>query len=177
MARCRCAEESACTCVITPGPGITVSGSGAPSSPWIISSFTNAAGTLQVVDTPSVDMELAGSGILADPHVITAKAIVGALIDFVNNPAGVDFLVTGAGSEADPLQVQGVVSRVDLATAPTNGYVLAWNGTQYVPAPPVTAPVGAIVAGPGLTGDGSSTTPLRVDLCTYAELKAACATP
>lgn len=177
MARCRCAEESVCTCVIRAGQGVTIEGSGAPSSPWVITATANSSGTIEVADTPSVDMTTTGVGVLGDPLIISAHALIGALLQFLDNPFGVDFTATGAGTEASPMVVSAAVPRLDLATTPTNGFVLAFDGTRYVPVPPSTVPIGAVNVGVGMLGDGSSGNPLRIDVCTYAELKAACATP
>lgn len=177
MARCRCADESVCTCVIRAGQGVTVQGTGAPSSPWVITATANSSGTIEVADTPSVDMATTGVGVLGDPLIISARAIIGALLNFIDNPFGVDFSVAGAGTEASPMGVEATIPRIDLGTTPTVGFVLAFDGTRYVPVPPTTVPIGSINIGPGLIGDGSSGSPLRVDVCTYAELKAACATP
>jgi microcystin-dependent protein len=46
---------------------------------------------------------------------------------------------------------------------PTEGQVLAWNGTVWQPIPATTAPAGAVAVGAGLLGDGSAGDPLRID--------------
>lgn len=135
MPRCGCAG-STCSCLITAGPGVQITGSGQASNPYVITaSAASIAGTLTVQDTDSVDLSLAGEGTIAEPYVLTADVEL-ALDDLTD--------VTAA--------------------APTTGYVLAFDGTSWVPVPPQTAEPGAIVVGPGLTGDGSSGSALTVDV-------------
>lgn len=46
MARCRCAGS--CSCTVTGGPGITVSGSGNPGDPYVISGGDTDASDFQL---------------------------------------------------------------------------------------------------------------------------------
>src|SRR5688500_829801 len=134
MARCGCAGTS-CSCVIQGGTGITVDGAGTETNPYIISGGgAGGGGVLTVRDTQTVDLGLLGAGTEANPYVLSADATV-ALDDLTD--------VT--------------------APNPTNGNVLAWNGTTWQPVPPTTAPVGAVAVGEGLLGDGSAGDPVRLD--------------
>jgi hypothetical protein len=67
MARCRCTTEQ-CVCSLVAGDGITVSGSGAPASPWVITADTvpggggggsSAALVVAAVDAPAWVIESA----------------------------------------------------------------------------------------------------------------------
>ena len=73
MARCRCQSEN-CTCSVRAGSGITISGSGSPGDPWTINAVPSSGGTLQVQDTPTIDLVLSGEGSLTSPFVLTAHA-------------------------------------------------------------------------------------------------------
>lgn len=134
MARCGCAGTS-CSCVIQGGNGIVVDGAGTETNPYIISGGGGASGgVLTVLDTETVDLSLLGTGTPANPYVLSANATLN--LDQLNDV---------------------------VATEPTDGYVLAWNGTTWQPIPPTTAPVGAIAVGEGLLGDGSGGDPIRLD--------------
>lgn len=109
-------------------------------------------GYVNVLDTPTIDMHKTGTGVVDDPYVISGYVI-----------ADLDDLADVA------------------ASSPTAGYVLAWNGTAWAPAPPTTAAVGAVSVGSCLSGDGSSGDPVSLDLdpsfgglrCVSGELTAA----
>lgn len=141
IARCGCAGQS-CSCLIVEGEGINVSGSGTVDDPYVIeSSASDIAGTIQFVDTDTVDFTVSGSGTEANPYQVRADATV-ALDDLTD---------------------------VD-APAPAENEVLAWNGTAWVPAPPNTVDPGAISVAEPLTGDGTAASPLGLDLVTDESL-------
>lgn len=132
--RCGCASGS-CSCVVTGGDGVEVSGSGSTSDPYVIDAADVAlTGKLQVQDSDTIDLTLAGEGTVAEPYILTADAALslGQLVD------------------------------VDDANT-TVGYVLARmpDGT-FALVPPTTAPVGAINSDATIDGDGSAGDPLRV---------------
>jgi hypothetical protein len=99
--------------------------------------------SLEVVNTSTVTLNQGGSGTIEDPYTIAATAALnlGDLEDVV-------------------------------ATDLTTGHVLARqaDGT-WAPAPPATASPGAINSGNGLTGDGSSGSPLNVRLAASSGLE------
>jgi hypothetical protein len=128
--RCGC-EGTSCSCLITAGTGVAVSGSGSTSQPYQISAD---AGKLGVVDTATVNLTLTGTGQAASPYSLKGDATVRV---------------------AD-------LTDVDHTAAPTNGQVLSWNGTKWIPAPAVTATPGAVRVTGCLIGDGSVPTPLNV---------------
>lgn len=70
MARCGCSSQ--CSCSVVGSNGVTVTGTGAPGNPYVVSA--DSGGNLQVTDTPSVDLTLLGSGTAADPHILSATA-------------------------------------------------------------------------------------------------------
>lgn len=107
-----------------------------------------------------------GSGTIASPYVISTDLNL-AVID----TATVQMALSGSGSPADPylLAATAGVSLDELedvnASNMTTGYVLARQADgSFALVPPSTAAVGAITAGNGITGDGSSGSPLAVKL-------------
>lgn len=84
MARCGC-SGTGCSCVITGGSRVVVSGSGTGPDPYRI----DAIGTvLQVQDTTTVDLTLGGIGTAADPYRLEADAAI-AVADLTDAPPGV----------------------------------------------------------------------------------------
>jgi hypothetical protein len=71
MSRCGC-SGSTCSCIIQGGGGVSVSGAGSVSNPYLITSSINFA----VTDTSTVNLTLTGSGSVADPWNISAAATV-----------------------------------------------------------------------------------------------------
>lgn len=71
MARCGCSGNT-CSCVVTGSGGISVTGTGTTSNPFIVS----GGGVLQVSDTATVDLTLSGSGSGASPYQLSAAAVV-----------------------------------------------------------------------------------------------------
>lgn len=71
MARCGCSGGT-CSCVVTGSGGITVTGSGTPSNPFVVS----GGGVLTVADTSTVDLTLSGAGSPGSPYLLTATALV-----------------------------------------------------------------------------------------------------
>lgn len=135
MPRCGCAG-STCSCLITAGPGVQITGSGQASNPYVITATAaTIAGTIAVLDTETVDLTLLGEGTLAQPYVITATATI-EMDDLLN---------------------------VDAAAPPT-GYVLGFDGANWVPVPASTVDPGLITTGPGITGDGSAALPLAAEV-------------
>lgn len=131
---CHCGSTSSGVRVVA-GDGIIVSGSGTPIDPLIISVDSSGAQTFTVLDTPTVDMDLSGSGTGADPYELKANATVSmrTLTD-VDDPAG-----------------------------PAIGDVPVFNGVAWEFAK-VSVSAGAVAVAPGLTGDGSALTPLKINV-------------
>jgi hypothetical protein len=63
VARCNCGNQT-CSCIITGGEGITVTGNGTPNRPYEIEaeSALLLADQLGVVDTPTLNLTIAGTG-------------------------------------------------------------------------------------------------------------------
>jgi len=116
-----------------------------------------------------------GSGGFNDPYVISIP--FPSLVTFTDSP-DIDFTVSGAGTEDQPLVVTAEMKCLNCADTASGdvGDVLTLNGSgQWVPGPPNQVAPGAIAIGTGLSGDGTPGAPLRLDVCTYGELKALCA--
>jgi hypothetical protein len=77
MARCGCSSGS-CSCLVVAGDGITVTGAGSQSNPFVI---TGTAVT--VSDSATVDMTVSGSGTVASPYVLSAS--VNMVLDQLND--------------------------------------------------------------------------------------------
>jgi hypothetical protein len=145
------------------------------SNPWVISFTPNAQGTLTTNDSPSVNLQRVGGGTQQDPFILIAHAQIDPLIDFVDT-AEVDFTVTGNGTEASPFVVSAVIPTMDLIATAVTGDVMTMDSDGiWRPAPANVVDEAVIVTAGGLSGDGSIAAPLRVDLCTYGDLRAACA--
>lgn len=131
LPRCDC-SGSTCQCLVIAGPGTTVTGSGTATNPYVVSSTATLEGALTVVDSNTVDLSAVGSGTTQDPYVLSADAIVS-----VEDLTDVD--VTGIQP----------------------GWVLAWNGTEWVAGEPPVAPAGAANTSGGILGIGSVDDPVR----------------
>jgi hypothetical protein len=125
--------------VVVGGAGAEVTGSGTGPDPYVVAvTSSTITGALTVTDTPSVDLELGGSGTLSDPYDLTAQVTL-SMEDLSDAPDG----------------------------SPDPGDVWIWDGTQWVFGPPSAGGGGAVVAtGDGIAGDGSVTSPVVLDLTT-----------
>jgi microcystin-dependent protein len=119
------------------GTGIEVDGAGTEINPYVINVASGTAGGgggLTVTDTATINLTLLGEGTTEEPYLLSGHATVS--LDELLNVADIE---------------------------PTEGQVLAWNGTVWQPIPATTAPAGAVAVGSGLLGDGSAGDPLRID--------------
>lgn len=130
MPRCNC-EGGKCSCLVLPGVGVTIEGSGSATNPYIVSADPMLGARLRVADTATVDLSAVGNGTDDDPLVLSAIATV-AMDDLTN--------VT--------------------APAPAVGDTLSWNGQEWITGPPPVVPPGAVNVGAGLVGNGSVETPV-----------------
>lgn len=99
MARCGCASN-VCSCTINAGLGSTVSGSGTPTDPYVISTTPTV---LTVRDTASVDLTLTGNGTAQAPYLLAADlaqeptggagAPTGSVLDFAGDTAPIGWLL------------------------------------------------------------------------------------
>ena len=122
-------------------------------------------GSTGVVITGGDDISVTGSGTVNDPYVIRGTLDV-ALQARDTTTIALD--LTGTGNTDDPFILSGVslVKVGDLVdvvdpTPPVAGDALIWDGTKWTYATPAVA-AGTVHAGPGLTGDGTIATPLKV---------------
>lgn len=118
-------------------------------------------------------VELTGTGTPQDPYVISATT----MLDTIPNDT-FNIIIAGNGTLEDPWQlsvIYATTSRLEdigdvVQQDPTpNGYVLAWDATnaRWQTAPPSVAPLGAVLTGSGLTGDGSAPNPLNTRTTGY----------
>lgn len=131
MPRCDCAG-SGCSCLIQAGPGIEITGGGSSTNPYRVTATATLDGALVVIDTPTVNLTVNGSGVPADPFVLTADATVSV-------------------SELTDVNTTGLAV----------GDVLVWSGTGWVVQPPPVIPAGAVTTGGGVLGQGTPTNPVR----------------
>ncbi|MGX1514036.1 hypothetical protein [Streptomyces collinus] len=105
----KCCGPSPCNCRVTAGPGVTVSGNGSASLPYVISAG-GAATAVQAADTPTVDTTVTGTGAPADPYVVSAAVILDPA-----PPAGGDNLIQAGpdGLYLECAQVRGCLSAGD----------------------------------------------------------------
>lgn len=137
MANC----DDGCTCVITAGPGVTVTGAGSSRSPIVISSALALAESLVVNDTSTVNMQLVGGGVPGNSFVLSATA---------------SLKLTQLSDVADP------------SGGPAVGESPVWVGAglagHWEFALPPVAPAGAVNVSTGLGGVGSVGSPLFVKM-------------
>lgn len=161
MARCDCAGGR-CSCGITPGEGITITGSGEASNPFVITADRQSiTGQLAVTDTATLDLTLIGEGTENEPYTISGNVIaeppstITGLID-----AGTNVTITGAGTIADPyiISADDPESIAGFIEAGTN---ITFTGTGTVADPYIVsldAITGLIEAGTNVTFTGTGTT-------------------
>lgn len=108
-------------------------------------------------------LKVTGQGTNSDPYVIVFRGIhidssTGAIAHSVSYDPDTGYTIElnlGYGATLDSLADVGVAT-------PSDGQVLAWNGSaqRWRAQDPVTAPTGSVVTGNGISGDGSSGSPL-----------------
>lgn len=117
-------------------------------------------------------VSVTGAGTAASPYVISSASGLQ-----VQDSSTIDMSLMGDGSQGSPWVVRGDLTAglqdltdVDLSNS-TTGYVLARqaDGT-YDLVPPATVAPGAINVGNGITGNGSSGNPLRIQLAANSGL-------
>lgn len=135
-----CCSGNTCSCLITHGNGITVTGSGTPIDPYVVSAvLPDFSKSLTVRDTESVNMTLLGSGIPSDPFILQATSV---------------------------LNLQDLADVDDPQGGPAVGDVPVWVGAgdagHFEFRTPPTAPAGAVNVAAGLIGIGSVADPIEV---------------
>lgn len=128
-----CCQGASCACKMTPGTGITITGTGTSQDPFIV---TNDRG-MAVTDTTVFNLTLSGSGTAASPW--TLQVDFAATAKLTNIPD-----VNAVGP------TNGQVLGWDSATS------------KWTPRAPTTAASGSVLHDTSLTGDGSVGTPLAV---------------
>lgn len=75
----RCCGTAGCGCKVVGGTGVTITGTGTSTDPFVI----NASSNLHVLDTPTLNLTIAGAGTVADPYVLSG--VVTATLDDLTN--------------------------------------------------------------------------------------------
>lgn len=128
-----CCSGNTCACQVFGQGGVTITGSGLPSDPFIIDAdtyHTDSNNGLFIVDNT-------GTGTVADPYAMEVTYAPGARLDDIPNVN-------------TPTPSNGQVLTWNSATS-------MWEA-----APPAIAPAGAVVHDLSLLGDGSAGAPLGV---------------
>jgi hypothetical protein len=131
MARCSCGGSS-CSCLIIEGAGISVTGAGSTTSPYVIEASGDFEGSIIAVSTDTLQLTTSGEGTSTNPLQITGRATV---------------------EMTDLLDVQDAVP-------PAEGEVPVWTVDHWEFKIPAAAPPGTVNRGAGLLGDGSAGNPL-----------------
>jgi hypothetical protein len=134
MARCGCGNQT-CSCIITAGDGVIVSGLGTPTRPYEISLTTAGAGlseSIKATPTETLKLYTNGAGTPDNPLNIYGNATV---------------KMTDVTDVADP-------------EGPASGDVVTFVTDHWEFRPPAAAPPGSVNVSNPLSGDGSVGTPL-----------------
>ena len=120
-----------------------------------------------------LDITVDGEGSTDSPWVIGAVPTEKRIV--FPGSGDITFFSAGPGTPGDPLAVTASVDCISCNDPGEIGDVLTRqvDGT-YAPGPPNQITPGSIEVGYGLTGQGTAVSPLRLDLCSYDELLAAC---
>lgn len=138
MSSCGCG--TACACIIRGGAGVTVTGAGTPTAPFVISaSINDLSGSLTVRDSTTVDLTLLGSGTGADPFVLQA---------------------------ASSLKLTQLLDVADPSGGPSVGESPVWVGVgpaghwEFGTLPP--SPAGSVNTSAGISGLGTAPSPIAL---------------
>jgi hypothetical protein len=128
-----CGSGSSCSCKISAGPGIEVTGSGTAVDPFVLSASIG----FEVTDTAQFDLTLTGTGESGNPYTLSVAYAATSKLDDVPD--------VNATSPAN-----GQVLAWDAGTS------------TWVAANPTTAAAGSVQHNQSLSGDGSAGQPLAV---------------
>lgn len=117
MARCGCSDGSSCSCLIRGSGGITVTGAGTATNPYLISGGLQ----LGVMDSQTINFGLTGDGSTNEPYILTGSATV-ALGDLIDVDAA-----GGSTGYVLAQQADGSFALVAPSTAPV-GAINVGNG-------------------------------------------------
>lgn len=136
-----CCGQDTCSCIITGGAGISVTGAGTTVSPYVVAASGPAfSSVFQVLSTPSVALRLTGSGTEGDPLQLQAQTSI---------------------------SVESLTD-VTVGGGPVAGQSLVYSGTYpsghwvFAALPPT--PAGAVNVGAGISGDGTVGTPIAAKI-------------
>lgn len=158
---CGCDAKLGCTCQLTGGAGIVVSGLGSSGDPFVVASTIVQTG---VEDTPSIDMSLVD-------NKVSGQVRLAPVLGVADTPT-VDLTLTGAGTEASPFVLTGDITGIVLEPSVSGDVLTRKPDGSWGPGPATQAPAGAVTSANGLSGDGSGPDPVRITAQTYADWEA-----
>ncbi len=164
MARCGCGAAT-CNCAIEAGSGVTVSGSGTPANPYVISADSPDCSVIRpCISAGNGATYNSGTGIVAarvstDPGNIVTFGGDGGLYAETDCTTVRQCLSEGDGIDYNP--ATGVIS-ARASTDPGNNVTFGGDGGLFVPTGAATVSVDC-----GLDGDGSAGDPLVVRTGTW----------
>ncbi|GGZ23181.1 hypothetical protein GCM10010387_15360 [Streptomyces inusitatus] len=165
MARCGCGG-GACNCSIDAGSGVTVSGSGTPANPFVISATAlDCAVVRPCISAGQGATYNSGTGVVAArPSTDAGNTIQfggdGGLYAATHCPTVRQCLSEGDGIDYNP--ATGVISARP-STDAGNNLAIGGDGGLFVPTGAAT-----VTTGCGLTGNGAVATPVRAQVGTWA---------
>lgn len=138
MARCGCSGGALCSCVVTAGTNVTVTGNGNTGTPYVINA---ALAPITVSTTPTVQLILSGTTLSANVKLDTASGnllvananglrldcaaltscLVSAGVTTVADTATIDASISGAGTSGSPYVISGVVKLDPAGILTTSG--------------------------------------------------------
>lgn len=152
---------------------MVVTGTGSPTDPWVLNSTPAATGSVNILDTGSLDLVRTGSGVPTDPYIVSGHVRLAAILA-INNTGDVQFTQSGTGTDGSILAVSADLKCLDCDAPGNTGDVLTRQADGTYKPLSISVPAGSVHVGNNLTGDGTVANPLKLDICTYADLKAIC---
>lgn len=128
-----CGSGNACSCKISAGTGIQITGSGSPSDPFVLTASVG----FDVESNSTFLLSINGTGTSDDPYTLSINYAPTAKLDDLPDVSV-------------PAPTAGQVLGFDAGSG------------QWVAVAPTTAPTGAVTHDPSLSGDGSAPNPLSV---------------
>ena len=153
MANCGCGNT--CNCVVSAGTGVTITGTGTPANPYVITASA-APGAISYRDTNTVDMTFTGAGTGASPFEVSADVKINPDGGLTSSTAGVAVKLDPRAGNTLALTADGLRSEGAAAVTldPAGGLVYKPGiGIAVKPNPASPAPVTVDASGVKVTND------------------------